>query len=190
LLTPDETFVALDTGLLPNKNDSEANQEEYVKQREKEMYFPLVGGSQQNDDDGSGGASSPSTGRPKGTTGPKSVKTPSTPKGKSKAFDINKLREVVLLANDATNELTKSYLKINKKKNLTDSDKKKIEVTATTLITNESPKVWVEKVKEYIKELPVPNDENYKKLEQIKKDYPDLNNFSSALLLHCEAPQE
>ena len=61
ILTPAETFSAMEDGLLPTKADSEANQEEYVKQRDKQMYFPLVGGSQESDD-GSQGASAPNTG--------------------------------------------------------------------------------------------------------------------------------
>ncbi len=75
LLTDSELNEAMRTGMLPTKEESLVNQEEYTKQRKKGFYTPLApptGG------DGSGG-------RPAGTTGTPATRKVATPIGQKKA---------------------------------------------------------------------------------------------------------
>jgi hypothetical protein len=75
ILTADETVEALETGILPDKDEMLEHQMEYKKLRDKGQFLPLVGGTQADDGSGtSGGAGSPG-GRPAGSGVKKSVKT-------------------------------------------------------------------------------------------------------------------
>lgn len=177
LLTAEETFEAVETGLLPTGPDSEKSQEKYKKLREKDYYFPLVGGSDKGEEVAGG--------RPKGTGTPKKISKPGFKGGSSGSynFDIQKFKENILLANNITNELTKLYLKKAGRKKVTEDDKKQIETIASHLIINEQPSEWENKVTNYTTSLSEPNIINIGKVEEIKEEN-SVSDFTAGLLLH------
>jgi hypothetical protein len=78
LLTADEVNTAIETGVLPTKDESLVNQEEYKKARDKGLYSPLAPESG-DEGEGGGGKGSVGKGRPAGTGGtpaPRKVTTP------------------------------------------------------------------------------------------------------------------
>lgn len=99
LITPDELNISLETGLLPDKDESIKNQKEYMKQRLKDqIYTPLLGGSDL-------GAQGPNNGRPDGAKAPQTTKNISpvgTTKGRfsmagivDNTFKMNQLMETI-----------------------------------------------------------------------------------------------
>lgn len=180
LLTADETFNALQTGLLPTKEDSVEHQEEYKKFREKDLYYPLVGGSKEDEAVAPGG-------RPKGTKSPQKKKKIS-PKGasllESYLFDVQKFREYTLLSNQITNEITEKYKNKTSKKKLTSRDKEFISSVATHIVTNEPPEKWEESISIYIEQIPAPNFERVGLVYEIQNENK-VDEFAAAVLSHC-----
>lgn len=86
ILTGKQTVKAIETGVLPDADEMDAEQEEYAKLRDKGQYLPLVGASMQDGpQDGGGGP----TGRPPGP----GVKMPNRKRGqigtsRGEAFSI------------------------------------------------------------------------------------------------------
>ncbi len=60
VLTADQAVKAIESGILPDKEEMYRSQEEYKKARDKEQFLPLVGGTQK--DDGAAGQGRPSGG--------------------------------------------------------------------------------------------------------------------------------
>ncbi len=53
LLDPDELNKAIETGILPTKEESLENQKEYIKNRKNGLYTPLLGGNDMSQQDSS-----------------------------------------------------------------------------------------------------------------------------------------
>ncbi len=142
LLTASETVEAIQTGYLPDEEESVTNQTEYKKLRDKGLYEPLLGKPQD------GGAGSPG-----GKTGPvkKAVKTPI---GQTKAdwkISPSVLADNLLKMNNLRDNVEKSLLKKFKIKNLNDAQKNVAQSIAKSIIINESDdKTWKTSIASYL----------------------------------------
>lgn len=183
LLTPDETFKAMETGLLPTKDDALSSQEEYKKHRKNDLFYPLVGGSK--DEEVKPGVPG---GRPKGTKAPQKTKKIS-PKGASiegthYLYDVQKFKSYTLLANEVANEVKALFCYTKNKKRLSTQDKRFINSTATNIIINEIPDNWKNSISIYLEKQPDINFEKIGLVEEIK-EVNEIDEFGAAILSHC-----
>lgn len=187
LLTAEDTFEAVESGLLPINDNIEERQKTYKKQRDNGLFYPLVGGSADPNAEAAPGKSpaksgkkalSTKDGRPKGVTAPRTVTVKASENYK---IDVNKFKNNILLANVITNDLTKAY---TKKYGFSEDIVEKVRVIGTHLITNEKPENWGKCIKSYIKELPEPNMENIALATELKEQN-DVDDLSAAILIHC-----
>jgi hypothetical protein len=176
LLSAEETFEAVKTGIFPTKEESEKSQENYKKLRDKEYYFPLVGGSQEKE--------ATVNGRPAGSSGISKKKVnPGFKGGSSGSFDVIKFKRNILLANEVVNEIEKEYKAKFHRKKLIDKDQEIIKIVSTHLFTNEAAENWKESIGRYLNEnLPEPNIENIGIIEEIKEEN-GTDEITSALLM-------
>lgn len=154
VLDPEETFVAMKTGMLPNKDESIEHQSEYTKLRNKGLYMPLVGGPS-----GGGGQN----GRPAGTGGTPAPRQVATPigqkkpggKGKSKAsyhFGMTRIAENIAKMNGVKGAVEQGLLKKWKLKELNETQARVAGTIAQSIVFNEDESRWGKVVAAYIKE--------------------------------------
>jgi len=96
ILTPDEIFTALESGILPEKNSNIQNQKEYKALRDKDLYMPLIGGATKEQDGGNG--------RPAGSGTPKTSKKVG-PIGTKAGFSMTKIAETMAKATQLKEDL-------------------------------------------------------------------------------------
>ena len=168
MLTPDQATHAIETGILPDKEELDAAQEEYKSQRDKGFYYPIVGGSMvpknailappKPANAGPSGAKAPtgSSGRPSGTKGPKSSNKPS-PIGTSKAGEDYKVSslKVFSLMNSFDNLKTEASKALSEKfavATLSPEQEQIAETLARCIFINEDQLTWKDAIAAYIKE--------------------------------------
>lgn len=135
LLTAEEGFKALETGILPSEEDSEASQRHYKELRDNGLYQPLLGKQKQDE------------GRPSGTNRQQSTKKIS-PIGAQ--FNLSRVRDN-LIKSQAIEEKIRSMLK--KKfslKKLSDEQESIVQDILVAVIKNESIEQWETCIAEYI----------------------------------------
>lgn len=174
LLTDDELNTALTTGMLPNKEESLKNQEEYKKERDKGLYTPLGGNGQ---------PTQPNTkGRPGGTGGTPTNRKVSTPIGQKKVskgevsdsligsvdgdidrssgyrFGMIKIADNLMSMNALRAAVESALAKKWKIKGELGADEKSVAASLTqSIIFNEDEKNWNKSIQAYLKtpkELP------------------------------------
>jgi hypothetical protein len=147
ILSPDETFVAIKSGILPDKESNVVNQKDYKSLRDKGMYEPLIGAGKE---DPAGG-----NGRPAGSKTPKSSNRP-TPQGMAnEQYSTSVLLDLMPLAESLKEKVEKAAKKKFKIKNsLSDSQKEVCQTLAKTIITLEPKENWEKSVDKYFNELP------------------------------------
>ena len=154
LLTPEETFMAIDSGRLPDESQLLENQQSYKKNRDSGLYQPLIGGVKD----------ASKAGRPGGIKTPQSTKK-ITPIGGSELFSLKKLTENMKAAVSLGNEVAQ-LLKLKFKKKVLDDNQVNVATEITKLIiANENPKDWKNKILDYIKE---PIDKNLERIKSIQ----------------------
>lgn len=173
LLTPDETFSALDTGRLPDSEQSKENQNIYKKDRDAGMYKPLIGGAKEAGPEG----------RPTGTPVPQMTKKISPIGTKASVFSIKKLTENMKEAKELGNVVA-SVLKLKFKKKQLDEEQIGVVTDITkTIIANEDPKVWKEKVSEYVKNPVDKNIERVRAVQALGSEYQCDDYLASLLFI-------
>ena len=185
-LTPEEGVEALKTGRLPETNDSIESQEDFLKQKKKGLYEPMVGGpnTQKELADKQGDLQlkiedkkakqqvkiqkqkvSQPTGRPAGTGTPQTTKNVS-PVGASYKFSVLKVKENMLIAQKLTSKIVSSLKRKHKLKELNEKQILVADQITSVVIANEEPNQWVKKANDYIKS---PVDKNFKRVDKVQE---------------------
>lgn len=138
LLTASETFDAFKTHQLPTPFDSIENQKNYKKQRNEELYEPLVGGPKETTDEG---------GRPKGAKAPKK-KINTSPVGAS--YSLSQISDNVKMVNSLSLLIEAAYKEKNKLTRLSKRHKELCWSICSSLVVNEPKELWESKVVEYL----------------------------------------
>ncbi len=160
MLTPNETFVAMKTGDLPDEEESLQHQEAYKEQKKKGLYAlpvaPMAGG-------GAGGNSA-NKGRPGGTGGTPATRQVSTPIGQTKADDIyrdspyhfgmTKIADNVVKMGLVRNGVEAALLKHHKLKSLSEMQQIVATQMAQSVIFNEDESDWTKAISTYVKNGP------------------------------------
>jgi hypothetical protein len=185
-LDPAETFEAIKSGILPDKESNVLRQKEYKKNRDDGLYYPLVGGSQEKDGEGSAAQS----GRPLGTNTPKANKKvgPIGSKGsKEEGFGALKIAEISVKADNFKDVVFSSIKKHFKVKgDLNEAQIFAAEALAKAIIANEKPEKWTEsKAKEYLKDFKGIDPAIGNELSDLAVKY-DVTEWQAAILRHCK----
>ena len=154
VLTPEEGIKAIETGRLPEEEESKLAQEKFKQLKDQGYYQPLIGGAQQQ------------AGRPAGSTGiPQSTKNVK-PIGTSKAFSILKIKENILASQDLEEQVKSALRKKFNVKKLSNQQKDSAEKISEIIIANESPADWKSCIENYVDD---PKDKNQKQIDQINE---------------------
>jgi hypothetical protein len=168
VLTPEEGLEAIETGRLPNFDDSIESQRKYQTLRDEGLFQPVIGGK--------ANAPSPNVGRPTGSGGEDQVET-------SRASDKYSMKKLVELMNqyDSLEKLVKSELRAKHgKKRLTNQQNEYASMLSEMIARNVAPKNWNSKnVQDFI-ENPV-DRQHFAHIDEVAASH-DLD-FKMATLL-------
>jgi len=168
VLTPEEGLHALETGRLPNFDDSIESQRKFQALRDEGLFQPLIGGKV--------GGPSPDAGRPSGSGGESQIET-------SRASEQYSMKKLVELMNqyDSLEKLVKLELRAKHgKKRLTTQQNEYASMLSEMVARNVAPKDWNSKnIQEFI-ENPV-DRKQFNHIDEIAASH-DLD-FKMATLL-------
>lgn len=150
VLTAEEGIKAIETGRLPDGEESLRAQKEFLTHKDEGFYNPLIGGKNQTE-----------TGRPS------TVRAPiiETKANKPEQYSLKKVTENFILADRLLKEVEGALKKIHKLKKLNDVQKKISEQVSALIIANELPEHWFSKIETYIKN---PVDQNENQIKEIR----------------------
>jgi hypothetical protein len=175
VLTAEQGFKALSTGLLPDYETLEDEQTTYKEQRDKGLYVPLIGGK-----------TDPAAGRPAGSTAPQTTKKIGpigTSSGSEKPiYSVVKVKENMVMAQQLE---TRVMAALKEKHNIKRFSKLQKEVATgmvEMIMANEEPSRWLEKVQDYCDK---PEDTNHTRVTEVNKIAVahQLDNYLASLLL-------
>jgi hypothetical protein len=180
VLTPEEGIKAIETGRLPNPEESIEAQQRFKDLKDQGFYQPLIGGSQQQ------------AGRPGGSTGiPQSTKNVS-PIGQGKQskanedkFSLSKVKENLVLAQKLEEEVSSALRKKHNLKKLSYNQKEVAEQISKIIVANESPENWVSKIEDYIKQPVDQNQEAIASVNSIAYDH-QVDSYLASILYHSK----
>jgi hypothetical protein len=171
VLTAEEGIKAIETGRLPDEEESKLAQEKFKQLRDQGYYQPLIGGAQQG------------AGRPDGSTGsPQSTKNVK-PIGTSRAFSVLKIKENILAVQDLEEEVKSAVRKKFNVKKLSNQQKDLAEKISEIIVANESPTDWKSCIGNYIDD---PKDKNQKQINEINEIGAEhqVNSYLASILYH------
>ena len=178
VLTPEEGLQAIETGRLPDPDESLESQRKFKTLKEEGLYAPVAAGAAAG-----GGLSS---GRPPGSGSPQTSKNVSPTGGNKKApalaaFSMKGIsqtfKEYEMLSAKVEDFLKKKH----KKKNLNSEQKSIAEQIAQNIIINEEKANWDYSIKAYCEGEKKDNPEKISKLLEISEEH-GVDIFSAAIL--------
>lgn len=171
VLTPEEGIQAIETGRLPNEEESKLAQEKFKSLKDNGLYQPLIGGPKLE------------AGRPAGTTGVPQTTKNVKPIGTSKAFSLLKIKENIL-ASQELEENVKSYLRKNLNiKKLSNNQKDLAEKITEVIIANELPENWNNQIPTYAESPIDKNSDQINKIQEICLEH-QVNSYLGSILYH------
>ena len=181
VLTPEEGIRAIETGRLPNSEESTEAQQKFKDLKDQGYYQPLIGGAKLPD----------SAGRPAGSGTPQSTKNVS-PIGQGKQskanedkFSLSKVKENLVLAQKLEEEVSSALRKKHNLKKLSYNQKEVAEQISKIIVANESPENWVSKIEDYIKQPVDQNQEVVASVNSIAYDH-QVDSYLASILYHSK----
>jgi hypothetical protein len=183
ILTPEQGFKALRTGILPDASLAVEEQKDYMKKRDSGLYTPLIGGPKEEE------------GRPAGSKAPQTTKKVKPIGSKSKGsldeldeetptdkFSVIKVRENLLIAQElekAVGTVLKDQHKIRK---LSKLQKEVADDIVELIMANEEPAEWIAKAKSYCENPVDVNHERVLTVNAIAATH-QIDNYLAGVLL-------
>lgn len=178
VLTPEESIQAIETGRLPEFEESLESQKKFKGLKDEGLYAPVASGA--------GAAGGLNTGRPSGSKSPQSTKNVSPVGGNKKApalaaYSMKEIsqtfKEYEILSAKVEDFLKKKH----KKKNLNPEQKSIAEQIAQNIVINEEKNNWDYSIKAYCEGEKKDNPEKITKLLDIAEEH-GVDIFSAAIL--------
>jgi len=182
VLTPEQGIEAIQNNRLPEADAMETAQEAYKESRGKGLYVPLIPPPMAKGDGPSGAPAS--SGRPVGSTGPQGTKkiTPMGAKGsETMEFSVTKLRDNVLIAQEAEKSIVSFLKKKYKVRKLNELQQSVASEILTVIVANEESNNWTSVAKEYCEN---PVDKNKERVNNVLKVGAEhqVDNYLASLL--------
>jgi hypothetical protein len=186
LLTPDETITAVQTGDLPNADESLEHQTALKAAKAKGLYQmiapPAVPGT-----GGGGGGSNMQKGRPGGTGGTPATRHVATPIGQTKAslddgdilrespfhFGMVRVAENLVKMDKVLSSVEAALIKTYKVEELDDAQQMIAKRIAASVVFNEPETQWSKAVKAYVKHPKDLPKEVAREIDEIRAAYED-----------------
>jgi len=184
ILTPEEGLAAIESGKLPQMEESIASQEKFRELKDQGLYQPLIGGAKIGSEPG----------RPSGSTGiPQSTKN-INPKGQGKQskaslFNIEKIKDNFVLASRLQEKVEASLREKHSLRKLSKQQKEVAFEIVKIIASNENPEVWDSVVNEYVKN---PKDKNLDKISDIESIAIEhgLDTYVASILYHSKKSED
>ena len=185
ILTPQEAFQAIDTGVLPDQEASLKNQKEYKVQREDGLYTPLMGGPK-DAGEGKGGSSEP--GRPSGSGGepqsaPRKTQRIGVQNASEENYDFSKIKENMILCQKLEQSVASHLRKKHGVKRLNKTQKEVCNQISDIIISNELPSDWEENIDKYCENPQDTNKERVQEIQEISSKHQIDSYLASILYL-------
>lgn len=176
ILTPEELFTAMESGVLPDAESNIVRQELYKQQRDKGLYLPMLGGTQKED----GG-----DGRPSGTgTKKANVKIgPIGTKGSEDRFSATKVASLSIMAGQLKDKVVTAFKKeFNKGKKLNEAQASVAETLTKQIMVNEDCDNWGSvNIQDYLSNPKPVNEVSARAIDEIAVKY-ELNEFDAIIV--------
>ena len=157
VLTPDQGIRAIETGVMPEKQDLESSQSDYIKDREKGYYNPLVGGVpmiappgiEEEQEDVEVNQTPQSPGRPNGTTDIPLESAAST----EEKYTTKDIQNAVYKTEDFKKSVTAQVKDLYNIKRLNKQKKQLIDSLCESIVISTEQKNWERAAKECIEDF-------------------------------------
>jgi hypothetical protein len=179
ILTPEEGLTAIETGRLPNKEDSVKNQVEFKGYKDSGLYEPLIGGKNRAGNQ---------AGRPEDTTQIQQEVPRESAEGAAE-ISLKKLKEIVLASSHIQSKVEKEILAISEKKRVSKAIKEQAESILEIIIANEDPENWESSIGTYVRDPVDKNQERVRKVYDIAAEY-DLDTYTASILLAAQKEKQ
>jgi len=180
VLTPEEGIKAIETGRLPNAEESIEAQQRFKDLKDQGFYQPLIGGSQQQ-----AGRPSGSTGTPQSTKNVSPIGQGKQSKANEDKFSLSKVKENLVLAQKLEEEVSSALRKKHNIKKLSYNQKEVAEQISKIIVANETPENWVSKIEDYIKQPVDQNQETVASVNSIAYDH-QVDSYLASILYHSK----
>jgi len=177
ILTPEELFTAIESGVMPDAESNLIRQELYKQQRDKGLYLPLLGGTQKED----GG-----DGRPVGTNTKKSSTkiSPIGTKASEDKFSATKVASLSIMAGKLKDDVITAFKKEfgGKGKKLNEAHLSIAETLTKQIMINEDYSNWGSvDIKSYLNSPKPVNEVTARAIDEIAIKY-ELNEFDAIIV--------
>jgi len=179
ILTPEEGIRAIETGRLPDAEESAESQIKFKNLKDKGLYQPIIGGAKTQE-----------AGRPSGTTGIPQQTKDVKPIGKGKqskaeSFSLSKIKSNLISAQKLEEEICSSLRKKHNLKKMSNEQKDIADQISKIIISNETPENWIESVAKYIEK---PHDTNKNMVSNVLdiSDEHQVDAYLASILYHSK----
>jgi hypothetical protein len=184
ILTPEEGLAAIESGKLPEIEESITSQEKFRELKDKGLYEPLIGGAKISSEPG----------RPSGSTGIQQSTKNINPKGQGKQskaslFDIEKIKNNFVLASRLQEKVEASLREKHSIRKLSKQQKEVAFEIVKIIASNENPESWDSVITEYVSN---PKDKNLDKISNIESIAAEhgLDSYVASILYHSQKAEE
>lgn len=180
ILTPEEGLQAIDSGRLPNKEDSVFSQEKFRQLKDQGLYQPLIGGAKIGAEPG----------RPSGSSGvPQATKNVSPigtgRQSKAVLFDIDKIKNNFVLASKLQDKVEASLRERHSLRKLSKQQKDVAFEITKIIVANETPENWETTSQNYLND---PKDKDLNKVSEIHNIAAEhsVDSYVASILYHSQ----
>ncbi|NBP00123.1 MAG: hypothetical protein EBU90_08320 [Proteobacteria bacterium] len=182
ILTPEEGIKAIETGRLPNPDESAESQKKLKDLKNKGYYQPVIGGVKNQE-----------AGRPSGSSGtPQQTKNVS-PIGQGKnskaayeeSYSLSKVKDNLVLAQKLEDELSNFLRKKHNIKRMSNEQKSIVDQISKIIISNEHPDNWIQSIEKYANEPIDKNSSMVSDIINISNNH-QLNTYLASILYHSK----
>lgn len=182
ILTPEEGIKAIETGRLPNPDESTESQRRFKELKEKGLYQPVIGGVKNQE-----------PGRPAGSSGvPQQTKNvkPIGEGDQSKAragerYSLTKIKETLIYAQRLQEEIASFLKKKHNLKKMTNEQKSVIDQISKIIISNEAPEYWIKSINKYVQQPLDTNRPMVDEILNISRDH-QVDTYLGSILYHSK----
>jgi hypothetical protein len=181
ILTPEEGIRAIETGRLPDPEESTESQNKFKTLKDKGLYQPLIGG-----------AKSQEAGRPSGTSGIKQQTKNTKPigegdqsKAKTENFSLTKIKNNLISAQKLNEEICDFLRKKHNLKKMSQEQKNIADQISKIILSNELPENWINSIGEYVNKPYDKNDNMVNNILNISNEH-QVDSYLASILYHSK----
>lgn len=179
ILTPEQGFKALKTGVLPDADTAHEEQKDYMKKRDDGLYTPLVGGAKEGEEGRPEGATSKPAPKKIGPIGSKASDESDKPKIN---YSLKQVTANLLVAEELETKVVATLKDMHKIKRMSKLQKEVAAGLVEQIMANEESSKWLETAESYCKNMTDTNPERVLEVNKIAVAH-QLDNYLASVLL-------